>query len=146
MTNKVGIIGLGVVGTAVGVVLSNKDMRLRVFMISYPNLQKYLWSGWLYHLFITSRSFSLSRYIVYNHIRYGHKGCSGRIVESGAFHSGQVVIHMSGSTSQVLDGARAFGAFVLSIHPLQSFADVDRAIANLQGSVFSIEGIGKHMP
>ena len=48
---------------------------------------------------------------------------------------------MSGSlTSQVLDGARAFGAFVLSIHPLQSFADVDRAIANLQGSVFSIEG------
>ncbi|MGI6467608.1 MAG: DUF2520 domain-containing protein [Syntrophomonadaceae bacterium] len=142
MTNKVGIIGLGVVGTAVGVVLSNKGYEItgvydklsestkvlveRIGCTTCSSPQEVSRSADI--LFITTSDMAI-------------KDVADELAESGAFHSGQVVIHMSGSlTSQVLDGARAFGAFVLSIHPLQSFADVDRAIANLQGSVFSIEG------
>ncbi|WP_258360639.1 Rossmann-like and DUF2520 domain-containing protein [Moorella sulfitireducens] len=57
------------------------------------------------------------------------------------FRPGQVVIHMSGSlTSDVLEPARQAGALALSLHPLQSCADADRAVTNLPGSVFSLEG------
>lgn len=142
MTNKVGIIGLGVVGTAVGVVLSNKGYEItgvydklsestkvlvdRIGCTTCSSPQEVSRSADI--LFITTSDMAI-------------KDVADELAESGAFHSGQVVIHMSGSqTSQLLDGARAFGAFVLSIHPLQSFAGVDRAIANLPGSIFSIEG------
>jgi len=39
-----------------------------------------------------------------------------------------------------LNRAKEFGAQVASVHPLQSFASLDAAVANLPGSVFSIEG------
>ncbi|MDN5347922.1 MAG: hypothetical protein PWP65_1486 [Clostridia bacterium] len=59
----------------------------------------------------------------------------------GGFRPGQTVMHMSGSlTSDVLNPAREAGAWAVSLHPLQSCADADRAVANLPGSVFSIEG------
>ncbi|BCV20096.1 Rossmann-like and DUF2520 domain-containing protein [Moorella sp. Hama-1] len=63
------------------------------------------------------------------------------IARQGGFHPGQTVIHMSGSlTTAVLEPAREAGARVLSLHPLQSCADADRAVTNLPGSVFSLEG------
>ncbi len=53
---------------------------------------------------------------------------------------GQIALHCSGaSTVQALEAARAQGALVGSIHPCQSFADVEQAIANLPGSTFAIE-------
>ncbi|MEN6328003.1 MAG: Rossmann-like and DUF2520 domain-containing protein, partial [Syntrophomonas sp.] len=63
------------------------------------------------------------------------------LADSRAFRPGQIIIHMSGAlSSEVLDRAKDFGAMVLSVHPLQSFAGLDWAVANLPGSVFSIEG------
>jgi predicted short-subunit dehydrogenase-like oxidoreductase (DUF2520 family) len=56
------------------------------------------------------------------------------------WRAGQVVVHCSGaSTVQSLESARARGAQVGSIHPCQSFAGVEQAIANLPGSTFGIE-------
>ena len=53
---------------------------------------------------------------------------------------GQVVVHCSGaSTVQSLESARVQGARVGSIHPCQSFAGIEQAIANLPGSTFGIE-------
>ncbi len=53
---------------------------------------------------------------------------------------GQIALHCSGaSTVEALAAARAQGALVGSIHPCQSFADVEQAIANLPGSTFAIE-------
>ncbi len=139
---KVGIIGLGIVGTAVGVVLNNKGYEItgvydnksestrglveRIACTPYASPQEVSRSADI--LFITTSDMAI-------------KGVADELAESQAFHSGQVVIHMSGSqTSALLDRARAFGAFGLSVHPLQSFASVDRAVANLPGSIFSIEG------
>lgn len=51
------------------------------------------------------------------------------------------VVHMSGSlTTDVLQPVADLGAKVVSIHPLQSCASAERAITNLPGSVFSIQG------
>lgn len=53
---------------------------------------------------------------------------------------GQSVLHCSGAHSlDILEPARKLGAAVGSFHPLQTFADVDQAIANLPGSTFALE-------
>jgi predicted short-subunit dehydrogenase-like oxidoreductase (DUF2520 family) len=52
----------------------------------------------------------------------------------------QTVVHCSGaSTVQALEAARRQGARVGSIHPCQTFAGIEQAIANLPGSTFAIE-------
>jgi len=61
--------------------------------------------------------------------------------ESGAFGEGSVVAHCSGvHPSTLLEPARARGASVGSIHPLQSFATARQAVDILPGSFFCIEG------
>jgi predicted short-subunit dehydrogenase-like oxidoreductase (DUF2520 family) len=56
------------------------------------------------------------------------------------WHKGQSVLHCSGAHSvDILEPAKKLGATVGSFHPLQTFADVDQAIANLPGSTFALE-------
>lgn len=59
----------------------------------------------------------------------------------GAFHEGQLVLHLSGAhSSAILAPAAEQGAVTLSVHPIQSFADVEHALALIPGTYFSIEG------
>jgi predicted short-subunit dehydrogenase-like oxidoreductase (DUF2520 family) len=63
----------------------------------------------------------------------------GRIADSGLDLSGKKFIHMSGALSlDALDAARRAGADVLSIHPLQTFADLEGALSALPGSAFGV--------
>jgi predicted short-subunit dehydrogenase-like oxidoreductase (DUF2520 family) len=49
------------------------------------------------------------------------------------------VFHMSGAGSlDLLASAKSAGAFIASIHPLQSFSSIDTAIHNIPGSIFGI--------
>lgn len=69
------------------------------------------------------------------------------IARRGGFRQGQVVAHTSGYlSSQELSAAREAGASVASMHPLQSFADVDMAISALPGSLMAIEGDEEALP
>jgi predicted short-subunit dehydrogenase-like oxidoreductase (DUF2520 family) len=61
------------------------------------------------------------------------------IVDNGAVQAGNKVIHMSGAGGlDLLTPAHQAGAYVASIHPIQSFADVEGAIVNIPGSTFGI--------
>ncbi len=52
-----------------------------------------------------------------------------------------LVGHMSGAHSaRILADAQRQGAAVFSLHPLQAFADEDKALAELPHTVFSLEG------
>ena len=52
----------------------------------------------------------------------------------------QMAVHCSGaSTVRSLESARQQGAQVGSIHPCQTFAGIEQAVANLPGSTFAIE-------
>jgi predicted short-subunit dehydrogenase-like oxidoreductase (DUF2520 family) len=63
------------------------------------------------------------------------------IQSRGGFAAGQLVAHTSGATpAEVLAPARAAGADVASLHPLQSFADVETALERLPGCYFGVEG------
>jgi predicted short-subunit dehydrogenase-like oxidoreductase (DUF2520 family) len=56
------------------------------------------------------------------------------------WHKSQNVVHCSGADSaEILLPAREMGANTGVFHPLQSFAGIPQAIANLPGSTFAIE-------
>jgi predicted short-subunit dehydrogenase-like oxidoreductase (DUF2520 family) len=60
------------------------------------------------------------------------------------WHPGQYVVHCSGADSlDVLEPARKAGARVGSFHPLQTFASISKAVENLPGSTFALEGEGE---
>jgi predicted short-subunit dehydrogenase-like oxidoreductase (DUF2520 family) len=64
--------------------------------------------------------------------------CS-RLAADGGFRSGQRVLHLSGSVGlDALEGAESLGAQALSLHPLQSFPNVDEGIRRLPGSGIAI--------
>ncbi len=142
MQKKMGIIGSGVVGTAIGVVLNAKGYEItgvhdiqsestrqlveRIGCAAYLDPQDVARSADI--LFITSSDSAIQQIV-------------DELADGQAFHPGQVIVHMSGAqSSEILDRAKEFGAQVLSVHPLQSFANLEGAIENLPGSVFSIEG------
>ncbi|MGS0763230.1 Rossmann-like and DUF2520 domain-containing protein [Syntrophomonas curvata] len=142
MDKRIGIIGAGVVGTAVGVVLkykgyeitsvydikfeSTKELVERIGCTAYTSPQEVSRSADI--LFITTSDTAIEDVV-------------DSLTDSGAFRAGQVIVHMSGAqSSEILDRAKDYGAHVLSVHPLQSFASVERAISILPGSIFSIEG------
>jgi len=72
---------------------------------------------------------------------------SAALAAQGAFRPGQVVAHTSGAHgADELKGVREAGALAVSIHPLQSFADVEGAKQSLPGSWFALEGDAGAMP
>jgi predicted short-subunit dehydrogenase-like oxidoreductase (DUF2520 family) len=72
---------------------------------------------------------------------------AAEIAGAGGFRPGQVVAHTSGAhAAGELQGVREAGALAVSIHPLQSFAEVRAAMENLPGSYFALEGDQKAMP
>jgi predicted short-subunit dehydrogenase-like oxidoreductase (DUF2520 family) len=61
------------------------------------------------------------------------------VAAGGGFESAQFVLHLSGSSGlDLLEPARARGAEVLSLHPLQSITDVDEGVRRLPGSGMAV--------
>src|SRR5262245_14126926 len=60
---------------------------------------------------------------------------ASQVAAGGALRRGAVVAHLSGALpAGVLAGIRAAGGFVGSLHPLQTFADVQTAVEGLPRS------------
>ena len=69
------------------------------------------------------------------------EGVCIKIALAGGVNPGATVFHTCGAlSSEILGSARDGGAYVASLHPLQSLASVQEAVKNLPGSYFSIEG------
>ena len=71
--------------------------------------------------------------------------CIGPVVEEvaqdGGFRPGQFVLHTSGGVSvETLSPANNSGAFIGSMHPLQSFADTESAIDSMNDIYFALGG------
>jgi predicted short-subunit dehydrogenase-like oxidoreductase (DUF2520 family) len=61
------------------------------------------------------------------------------LAEKGAFRAGRHAVHVSGALGlDALAAARSAGASVLSLHPLQSFPDVESGIERLPGSGIAV--------
>lgn len=63
------------------------------------------------------------------------------LIYKNILKQGQIIAHMSGaSSSEILKRAKEKGCYIYSIHPLQSFADINKSVEDLKNTVFSIEG------
>ena len=161
---KIGIVGMGKVGTAVGVLL--KDTGYKISFISSTNVEKLenasremggvpKISGPFDGQDISNINIESVTIEIFHDADIIFVTTPDRIIgdvatqmaKSGCLRPGQIVLHMSGSlTSDVLDQARESGALLASLHPLQSFADFSQAVKNIPGSVFCLEGDEGAMP
>ncbi|MBC7346730.1 MAG: DUF2520 domain-containing protein, partial [Clostridia bacterium] len=139
---KVGIIGAGRVGGAVGLLLREKGYPLcgvkNSSAASTARAAKLLGT----RAFDRATELAHEAEVLFLTVRDELIGpLAARLAAQGAFRPGQVVIHASGSQpASVLAPARASGAYILSLHPLQSCPTPEKGRENLPGAVFSIEG------
>lgn len=138
--DSIAILGLGKVGTAVGYLLKSSGYRIAaVADVSVAALEKGT-------AFTGGKAFTSpaeaaaeANCIIITTIDDVIAPVCAEIVRHGAVAPGDKVIHMSGAGGLgLLAPAREAGAGVGSIHPIQSFADVEGAIRNLPGSTFGI--------
>ena len=134
------ILGLGKVGTAVGYLLRSAGYRIvAVASRSAASLNK----GIVYTGGEAFTNFSdaaaRADCIFITTADDAIESVCREISKAGSIRPGNKVIHMSGAVGlNLLEAAHNAGANIASIHPLQSFADVEGAIQNIPGSTFSI--------
>ncbi|KYH33928.1 Rossmann-like and DUF2520 domain-containing protein [Neomoorella mulderi] len=145
---RIGIIGAGAVGTGMGILLRRRGYTIAGVASRTPASARRAAERLACPAFEGAVDVARRADVVFittSDQAIGQVAAS--VAAQGGFRPGQTVIHMSGSlTSAVLDPARQAGALALSLHPLQSCADADRAVANLPGSVFSLEGDREALP
>jgi predicted short-subunit dehydrogenase-like oxidoreductase (DUF2520 family) len=139
---KIAIIGLGRTGTAVGYLLHKAGYPIvAVTCSSHASLQdraRYT-GGRAFTADANAEAASLATCIFITTPDDSIAPVCNEIVQKGGIKPGDKVIHMSGSGGlDLLEPARKAGAMVASIHPLQSFADVEGAILNIPFSIFGI--------
>ena len=63
------------------------------------------------------------------------------IKEVNANLRNKLIVHMSGShSSDILIELKQYGSYIYSMHPLQSFSNINTSVEKLQTTVFTIEG------
>jgi predicted short-subunit dehydrogenase-like oxidoreductase (DUF2520 family) len=136
---KTGFIGAGTTGTALAVRLSQKGWPVVAVssrtLSSAQRLAKRVPSCQVYH---TAQELADLAEMVFITTP---DDVIAQVCSEVHWHKKQSVLHCSGAHSvDILGPAKKLGAAVGSFHPLQTFADVDQAIANLPGSTFALEG------
>lgn len=139
---NIGFIGAGKVGTAFGKYLSNNGFNVEGYYskreksaqnaAEYCNSRAYVNMEDLTQkvdiIFITTNDDEIEK-------------VADKLTENNILSTGQIIVHMSGaSSSEILKRAKERGCFTYSLHPLQAFADIEKAVIDLKDTVFSIEG------
>ncbi|MCI2425289.1 DUF2520 domain-containing protein [Candidatus Acetothermia bacterium] len=138
---KLGFIGAGRVGTALATTLATRGYRITA-VASRSHTSAARLAGMINgcHICTTLQQVAENADVIF--ITTPDDSIA-TVAASIAWQPHHWVIHCSGTHSlAVLAAAREKGAMVGSLHPLQSFADVAQAQANLPGSFFAIEAEG----
>ncbi len=136
---SVGIIGAGIVGSTIAIKLGNRGYNIK-FIASRTTQKAEELARQTGAQVVDVPGLIESSEVVF--ITTPDYAIEPLVLEFAAkFKPGQLVIHCSGAlSSQILGPAKASGARVLSIHPLQSFASINQALAGIEGAHFSVEG------
>lgn len=142
MKENVAIIGLGKTGTALGYLLRQAGYPIvAVTCRSHASLRDriHYTGGKAFAAEANAEAASLATCILIATPDDTISSVCSEIARQGGFKAGDKVIHMSGAGGiDLLESARRAGASVASIHPIQSFADVEGAIRNIPRSTFGI--------
>ncbi len=69
------------------------------------------------------------------------KSVCEEVANNEGFKNASLVGHMSGAhSSAILESAKNQNCSIFSLHPLQAFASIEKAVLDLESTVFSIEG------
>jgi predicted short-subunit dehydrogenase-like oxidoreductase (DUF2520 family) len=136
---KFSIIGLGKVGTAIGYLLKKAGHKIVAISDkstkSLTNARRY--TGGKTYLSPLQSIANADCILITTPDDFILPVCED-IAHSKAI-AGKFVFHMSGAGSlDLLQPAKKAGAFIASIHPVQSFSSIDNAIQCIPGSVFGI--------
>jgi predicted short-subunit dehydrogenase-like oxidoreductase (DUF2520 family) len=138
--DAIAILGLGKVGTAVGHLLKSAGYRIVAVADQSPAaLQRGIAFTGGQACATLAEAAAVANCIIITTTDDAIASVCIEIVAGGAVRMGDKVIHMSGAGGlDLVAPARQAGAHVASIHPIQSFADVEGAIMNIPGSTFGI--------
>lgn len=129
---KIGIIGAGKVGTALGYLLKQKGYQ--VIGISSRDWEQTELAQKVNCFFLTTPDGAIAK-------------VAEELVRKGGVEEGDFLIHMSGALpAEIMSSAKEKGAYIFSLHPLQTFADVEVAVQNLPGSFFAGQGDEEVLP
>lgn len=149
MRPKVAIVGCGIVGPALGKLLSQEGY------VIVGVASRRLSSAERAARFIeiddyTDDPLSITRdasLILITTADSAIKAVCETIAHNGGFSPNSIVCHCSGAlSSEILSSARICGAYVASLHPLQSFSSVENAVKIIPESYFSFEGDEETIP
>ncbi|MHB1394450.1 MAG: NAD(P)-binding domain-containing protein [Clostridia bacterium] len=149
---KIGFIGAGKVGTAIGVYLKSRGFDISGYYSRSPGSSAKAAELTGSRHFMDYTKLSSESDIIFITTGDGEiKDVCDLLALSGALRKGQIVAHMSGSlSSEVLKSARDSECWVYSLHPIQSFASLENALKSLPGTYFTIanhlENIELHLP
>ncbi len=148
MKKRVSIIGAGVVGTAVGHILKTKGYNITAIASrTQASLDRaFPYTGGLTTTDVVEAASLGDLVFITTQDDQIEKVCA-KIALGNGFKAGNVILHMSGALSmKVLKSAEKAGAFTVSIHPMQSFVDIDLAIKQLPGAYFGVTAEEKIQP
>ncbi|MBW2672439.1 MAG: DUF2520 domain-containing protein [Deltaproteobacteria bacterium] len=143
--DSIAIIGLGKVGTAVGHLLRSANYEITsVADLSADALERGIgYTGGIVSNNPLQAALPASSIFITTPDDLIEPVC-GEIARGGGFGPGKRVVHMSGAGGLgLLEAARTSGAQVATIHPLQSFVDIEGVIESIPGSTFSITAEGE---
>ncbi len=143
--DSIAIIGLGKVGTAVGHLLRNAGHEIAAVADRSPDALKrgITHTGGAASKDPLHAAQSADAIFITTPDDLIRSACD-EIAEGGGFGPGKKVVHMSGAGGlDLLESARASGAQIATIHPLQSFVDMEGVISSIPGSAFSITAEGE---
>lgn len=135
---KLGFIGAGPVGTAFSVNLSQRGYQVTgVFDVNADAAERLAGDVDQCRVFESAKALVDQTDMVFVTTP---DDLIAPVTQELTWRSGQAVVHCSGATTvQALESAREQAALVGAIHPCQTFAGRDQAIANLPAATFAIE-------
>lgn len=139
---RIGFIGAGKVGTAFGIYLKAKGFLISGFFSrtkasslqaasktesnSYDSMNRLVEASDI--IFITTSDDQI-------------KNVCQILCQDAPLRQNQLFVHMSGAlASTVLSPLKVFGCYIYSMHPLQAFAAVEKAVSDLSKTYFCLEG------
>ncbi len=148
MLREIAVVGGGKVGTALGYLLSKRGFEITaVFCRSLDKARaSQIYTGGLATADMIEAARSARTVFICTRDDEIEKTCQ-TISRGEGFQKGGSVFHFSGALSiQCLAAAKEKGAFIGSIHPLQSFATVEDAISHIPGSFFGVTACKDALP
>jgi len=138
--DRIAIIGLGKVGTAVGHLLRAADYEIVAVFDPLPEAmeQHIAYTGGKRAASAADAAADADTVLITTGDDNIAPVCR-TIAEKGGFSAGGKVVHLSGAGGlDLLAAAKEKGCHTASIHPIQTFADVDGAVARIPGSTFGV--------